>query len=867
MSKKQITVVGEHPRINPRAKSIFYDAMLAAGFEEKDFRWINVLEESPPEGKNITKTMIKNARPAFLERIGKKDPKYVVLLGNTACQAYIDQTGIRNLRGKPIMHGDTVVLPVLHPNQALHDDKWVDVIESDLQRLKECVKFGGVPEERELDYHVVDTWDKVRAMWRDLHGAIAIDLETTRLYPFYTMLDELVESGRASKQALSDHRATHGNNNLPKVVAMQFGCRKRQWVVPMETAGIWTREELERIVKGCSRRLKKCKKIFHNGKFDALWMLVRFGAKWRVDFDTQNAHYLLDENDFHGLKYLAQKFLGAPDWDVDGKEKTSWSPKNAKYAAHDVFYTRKLYYVLKRQLQDDHDTKRVFDLIMMPCVQLFIEAEHRGVYINLDQMDDAETYLREELATAVKNLETWAKKAKLVDKKTGKINWGSADQLADLLFNVLKIKPVEQTAGGKNSVSESVLLRIDHPMVGDLLKFRAASKQLSGFIEGWRPYIDLHGRLHPSFKLHGTVTGRLSCEHPNLQQVPRDPRIRSLITAPEGWTLVEMDLSQIELRIAAELANEINLLRVFHEGGDPHWQTAIREIERGGGYKKEVIKTAKLHSGGTEMNYSSAIEYILKIGGDGAVEAVDKWMETKQLKVAFIDWKETRKKAKAINFGYLYGMWWKKFKLYARDNYGVNVTDDEAQSSRKAFFELYPRFEKWHEKQRRFAQVNGYVRSLSGRKRRLPHAMAGRDTPQRREAQRQAINSPVQSFANELNLMAALQMRLEFSKSWFRLVGTVHDAVLCEVRNDHVEHVWNRGLEIMSKPDLLVDFEIELGVPIEAEAKLGPWSKGVNLEKWLKIDMNPPVEPSSNTGKKFKDKGQPKPKQLELNLT
>jgi DNA polymerase I-like protein with 3'-5' exonuclease and polymerase domains len=178
-------------------------------------------------------------------------------------------------------------------------------------------------------------------------------------------------------------------------------------------------------------------------------------------------------------------------------------------------------------------------------------------------------------------------------------------------------------------------------------------------------------------------------------------------------------------------------------------------------------------------------------------------------------------------------MWWKKFKIYARDNYGVDVTDDEAQASREAFFELYPGFPEWHNKQRRFAQVNGYVRSLSGRKRRLPAAMGGRDTPERREAQRQAINSPVQSFANELNLMAALQMRKEFSRKWFHLVGTVHDAVLIEVREDMVEHVYNRGLEIMSEPELLTDFEIELNVPIEAEAKIGAWSTGKGLKKWL----------------------------------
>jgi DNA polymerase-1 len=153
---------------------------------------------------------------------------------------------------------------------------------------------------------------------------------------------------------------------------------------------------------------------------------------------------------------------------------------------------------------EDHDTKRVYELIMVPCIKLFIEAEFNGVQIDLDKMDDAEVYLREEVATALANLEKWAKKAVKVDKKgpnKGKINWGSPDQLGDLLFNVLKIKGVEKTEGGKWSVSESVLLRIDHPMVGDLLKFRAAQKQLSSFIEGWRPYIDPEGRLHPVFKV------------------------------------------------------------------------------------------------------------------------------------------------------------------------------------------------------------------------------------------------------------------------------------------------------------------------------------------------------------------------------
>jgi DNA polymerase-1 len=828
MSKKEILIIGDHPEINPRAKSILYDALLEQGFEEKHFRWLHVLDEPPPEGKNITKTMIKAGKDRFDRRLERKDPRYIIPLGNNACQALLGYQGISKLRGKPFELGDRIVLPMLHPNIALYDDKHLSTIDTDMARLKEVVEFGGIPEERELDFHIVDTWPKVKKMLADLKKKVGIDLETSRLYPFTTMQDELIEEGRASKELLAQHKSTHGSNNLPRVVAMQFGCKKRQWIVPMETAGVWSKADLRKIVKAVTKKLKKCTNIFHNGKFDALWMLVRFGVKWTVDFDTMLAHYLLDENDRHGLKYLAQKYLGAPDWDIDGKDKTSWSAKNAKYACHDVFYTRKLYYILRKMLREDWDIKLVFEKIMMPCVAMFIEAEHRGVYIDLDKMDDAEAFLREEVATALENLEKWGKKATKVDTKgpnKGKINWGSADQLGNLLFNDLKIKSIEKTKGGKDSVSESVLLRIDHPMVGDLLKYRAASKQLSSFIDGWRPFLDTSGRLHPVFKLHGTVTGRLSCERPNLQQVPRDPRIRSLVTAQPGYTLIEMDLSQIELRIAAELADEYNLLRVFNEGGDPHWQTAVREIERGAGYSKEIKKTVKAHhkQEGKEykkMNYSDAVEYLLAMGGDAAADLMKMW-------------KEVRKKAKAINFGYLYGMWWKKFKIYARDNYGVDVSDDEAQASREAFFELYPAFPEWHEKQRRFAQVNGYVRSLSGRKRRLPAAMGGRDTPERREAQRQAINSPVQSFANELNLMAALQMRKEFKRKWFSLVGTVHDAVLLEVRNDKVPLVYERGLEIMSNPDLLTDFEIELSVPIEAEAEIGAWSTGKSLSKWL----------------------------------
>lgn len=670
------------------------------------------------------------------------------------------------------------------------------------------------PKPPNLDVRIVDRPSVLEAMLKDLKGCVAADTETSRLYPFYTVMDDKIAKGKATEQDKKDHKATHGNLMPPHLVALALGTEKHQWIIPLEGTTYWTHDELKDIFEQVAAKLEGCYVVGHNWKFDQLWIYERFGIMIDCDFDTMLAHYILDENMRHGLKELAGIYCNAPKWDIDGKEKNVWSRKNAHYAAHDVYYTRSLRYKFAEMLRRDPDVKRVFDLILLPCIRMFVEAEHHGVQLDLSKMDDAEDFLRTEMEKSRKKLMKW-----------GDINWGSPKQVGELLYKKLKIKCPQKTKKGADSTAESALKQIDHPAVGDLIAFRGHKQQLSFFIEGWKPFIDLNGRLHPSFKLHGTVTGRLSAEHPNLQQVPRDKRIRTLITAPKGYTLIEMDLSQIELRIAAELADETNMLQAFQNGVDVHWLTAMREIERGGAMKEEIFKTVELHrdkiraNDRTKMTYSEAVEYILNMGPDAATELLESW-------------KELRKKAKAINFGYLYGMWWKKFKIYARDNYGVEVTDKQAQDSRKAFFHLYPKYDRWHERQRRFARLNGYVRSLSGRKRRLPDAMSPEDTGRRREAERQAINSPVQGFANELNLMAALQMRLEFKLNLCRIVGTVHDACLFVVRNDQVEKVYKRGLEIMAAPKLLKDFEIELSVPIEAEAKIGPWGAGVNLKKW-----------------------------------
>lgn len=804
--------------------SLMRSSLSGVGLSPDEVFFTHAVSCRPPEGRAPTKGEIKACKRWLDYQIEQVKPLYVLLMGNTPLQAITGKAGITTKRGRPFEKDGIIFLPTYSPAYALREPDYEDTFRRDIQLLRDIVDFGGIPEEEQLNIRLVLTRGDFQELLRSLKGAVSFDIETTQLYPWQT-------------QKLNSRTGLWEKDPEPKIVSIGFGTFDTQWILPVcHPQSPWTFDELQEMIEELSPIVEELFLIMHNGKFDLLWMWVHFGVQWPLDFDTMLAHYLLDENMRHGLKYLAQVYCGAPDWevDLDTKQGNSSLKRLAKYHSHDLYYTRKLRYVLGKKLTKDPEVKRVFDKILMPCARLFTEIEMNGVFIDDSKFGEAEEYLRGEYDKALGELKEW-EPLNMTDSKgrPQDFNWGSPAQLAKLLFGSPKegipfglgLDVVEYTDAGNPSCSESVIKRIDHPCTGALLRFREAKQQLSFFIDGWRPYLrklpngDTY--LHPSFKLHGTVTGRLSCEHPNLQQVPRDKRIRSLITAPKGWTLVECDLSQIELRIAAELANEASMLHAFANGIDVHWLTAIREIARGGGLKELVLDTARTWKQNKALSYSQAIDVLLEMGPEEAVAINPAW-------------KENRKKAKAINFGYLYGMWWKKFKLYARDNYGVSVTDEEAQASRETFFDEYSGFPDWHNRQKRYARKYGYVKSLSGRKRRLPAALSPTDTPERREAERQAINSPVQSFANELNLMAALQLRSEYSRGVVRICGTVHDAILLRVRDDYVAEVHDRLLEIMKRPRLMDELGIDIFVPIEGEGSVGPWGAGVSLKEWLK---------------------------------
>ncbi len=812
-----VLVISEKIATAVRSHSLLKTMLKDLGLE--DVKFIDAL----PEGvDNPKKKELIDCKKWLDHQVKKSKAQFILLIGAMPLKVLLGMSGIKKVRGKPIKHGDIIVLPTLSPSAIFHDPRQKYVIEKDVQTFKDIVDFGGIPYERGVNYSIIDSEKKFAAMLKKLEGVVAFDLEASGLYPW----------------GLRDMKT--GKREKTWITSVILGIKDEQFIIPLNHNECmlgplgWhrpiipsyaedkdkAREVMGRLaLKNESAQLDlwerllpvldECELVGQNMKFDVIWVWVKTGHRLHISFDTMLAHYNINENDIHNLEHLASFYFGAKQYDIPLHEKWGFGPldRHCQYGASDGYYTRKLRFELMRELKKDPETKRIYDHITLPSANLFCEIEYHGVYINESKMAEAEKYLLGEIAAAEQQWNKWGHG----------VNMSSPKQIAELLYKKLKIKCPQKTPKGAPSTSESTLNQIDHPCVASLLRYRGAKQQHSFFIEGWKPYL-VNSRLHPSFKLHGTVTGRPSCENPNLQQVPRDPRIRSLICAAPGRALLDADLSQIELRLAAWLADERNMIKIFKDGGDAHWLTCLTELSRTGAEADLILKTAKKTSNGSSIRYAEAIKILLKAGPDAAAD-IDK------------SWKELRKKAKAVNFGYLYGMWWKKFKIYARDNYGVTVTDEEAQESRINFFELYPEFVEWHKAQKKFARRNGYVRSAIGRKRRLPNAQDKNDTPQRGEAERQSVNSPVQSLASDINLLSALQLRKEFPGPELRMYGTIHDAILIDVAATHMKIIAKRILEIMAKPDALKDaFDVEIEVPIMGEVKVGAWSEGKNVD-------------------------------------
>ena len=671
--------------------------------------------------------------------------KYVIGIGAMAVTAILGKGKITENAGMNTTIDDKIYMFSMDPAITFRQPQKWDLVKAHWYNFSLCIQ-GRIEDEKVLNYTLVNTPNKARAMIKSLASADAIsyDIETTGLNP----LDPRVE-----------------------ITCLGLGVDGAEWVIPIDhEESPWSSDDrnLKKILESVIQVTKGKKLIAQNGKFDNKMMLTKLGWRFHQTFDTMLASAILNENTPNGLKAMATVLLNAPSYALEDHGANEIDiRKLAKYNAYDVHYTLRLYHLQRKELLADKPLSRIFNKLIMPASRAFEDVELHGAYIDPNKVDNVISQLYGSMQASLKTL------AELSGHDD--INWNSSQQLAKLLYDEMGLPILELTKSGKPSTNgESVLprLRDKHPIISELLSYREQKKLLE-FPTKWKE-VSIDSRIHPSFLLHGTVTGRISCKDPNLQQVPRNKLVRSLISAPPGWTLCEADYSQAELRIAAIMSGDPTLKMCFQTGIDVHQKTASNVM---GVPLEEVTK-------------------------------------------------DQRKKAKAVNFGFLYGMSAKKFREYARDKYGVDYTEEEAIETRQRFFESYFALPTWHDRMRRIVKKYGYVRSLIGRKRNLPDIYSS-DKKLAAEAERQAINSPVQGLGSDFNIFSLVRMAHTLDMSRIKIVGTVHDAILFEVRNDYLEGAVPIVVDIMTDMEHIERvFKTQITVPIDVEVKAGPWGSG-----------------------------------------
>lgn len=747
---KRIMVISEAPTglecrkglaVQGQAGRLLRDLLENAGIDEDEIYYTYALR-CPTEDKIKAKDL-KQCKGFMLEEIERVKPEFILTLGATVLKV-TTKGKITELHGQQLEYMGAKLMPTFHPGAALRDPARLNPLRKDIVKFGKMVNGEAFQPQGEIHWEVVrslDTWSKVLQEIEEC-DEVALDIETTGL-------DRL-----APGAAINTIQISLSND---KTYALPLSVRD----------GPWKDKERQRLkmVRELHRATKGKVIIGQNFKFDNLWIMHHYGVQFHLTFDTMLASHTLDENRAHGLKELAGELLDAPSYDLDLKTKLGLGDLDLfyEYGCKDTHYTLGLYRIFRKQLLRDSRLRRLFYKLVMPAARMFTDIEDDGHCIDMEKLDHTEMVLSKRRSILLKELNAMAGR---------EVNWNAPAQVGKLFYEELKLPILERTPAGAPSTSESVLLRLKEfsDVAEKLVEYRGIEKNLSTYVVGWRKLMH-SDRLYMSTKLHGTVTGRYSSR---LHQVPRDPAIRSHIIAPEGWTFVIADYSQIELRLAAHLSGDVRMKMIFQSGGDIHRETAA---------------------------------FILGKHPDDLT-------------------KEERKMAKAVNFGLLYGMSWSKLVIYARDNYGVDMTDAEAKAFRNRYFETYSALLPWHERQRKLVRAFGYVSNLAGRRRRLP-GINSVDKGVQAESERQSINSPVQGFGSgDLKAMAMVEISEEFSLDEVRIKGEVHDSILMWVRTDLLESAIPQIKAIMEQPRRLEEFKIKLDVPLVADFEVGPWGLG-----------------------------------------
>ncbi|WP_299687093.1 DNA polymerase I [uncultured Vibrio sp.] len=530
---------------------------------------------------------------------------------------------------------------------------------------------------------------------------------------------------------------------------------------PQQLDRDWVLEQLKPILEDDAQA-----KVGQNLKYD-MSVLARYGIEMKgIKHDTMLASYVFNsvggkhDMDSLALRFLQHSCISFEQIAGKGKKQLTFNQielgEASSYAAEDADVTLRLHNRLMENIEQDEKLKAIYEEIEVPLIPVMSRIERTGVFID-DMLLGAQS---QEIAVRLDELEQ-----KAYEIAEQEFNMNSPKQLQAILFEKMGLPVIKKTPSGAPSTNEEVLqeLALDYPLPKLIIEYRGLAKLKSTYTDKLPKMINAEtGRVHTSYHQAVTATGRLSSTDPNLQNIPirndEGRRIRQAFVAQHGWKILAVDYSQIELRIMAHLSGDKALLEAFQQGKDIHAATAAEII----GVNIEDVTT------------------------------------------------EQRRRAKAVNFGLIYGM--SAFGLAKQ----LGIPRGEAQHYMDTYFERYPGVMQYMEDTRSAASEQGFVETIYGRRLHLPEIQS-RNGMRRKAAERAAINAPMQGTAADIIKKAMLLV-----DEWIQAEGDGRVKLLMQVHDELVFEVEESSLaEIESKVQQLMESAAELEVPLVADAGHG----------------------------------------------
>ena len=741
------------PFIGPSGR-LLSEALAEAGLE--DYYITNTVKCFPGRLK-VDKKHIKACAAYLDEEIEKYHPTHILALGNEAVQRLLGKGRIMEIAGKEQWSEkyNCWVVGAFHHAFILRQMGRIGAWKADLYRFARLVK-GDLLDKPPVNVKLVGVYISLSDFRAEFvknckaQRPVAFDFETT-YSPWWTH-DWLAYTIAFSWDATSAYcLPLHHPESLMGDRAVSFLKEMQEYMAAPQVP-----------------------KIGHNGAiFDANCWQRLTGYPIYVNYDTMIEAQLIDENRPKGLKWLGRAVLGWPDWDIDAKQ---YHPLNmlSFYNGCDTAATFALH---EKQFESmDADLKRYYTTLEMPKARAVQTMMHNGIYVDSERLDNAIQITSAAMAEAASRIPVK--------------NPNSPAQIAEWLYGRegLPVPHYTQEEGGKPSTDQEAIntLADRFPQARVVRDYRTYAKRLGTWLTPAKEDLGLSidQRRHFDYKLANVETGRLSSPY---HTTPREPLIRSIYSAPRGWTLISADYSQLEARLVAWTAC----------GRPNSWDSDL------------VTGMLKAFLDGREI-YLELAAAALRKPQEGVTRQGPK--------------SERQIMGKVPTLAMLYRISPEGLREYAWKVAEIRYSEAEARHLWQLFRQLWPEIPRWHEREERLLRARGIARSVLGRVRHLPEATMGR-SQSAHEAINSGINSPIQGLASDINCTAQIILQKKLNPQAALLVGSHHDSLQAQVADhyrDEARQLIVATMEAAPRALLSLGLDLPLGL-LKVEVSEGPW--------------------------------------------